>query len=162
MAVKSVPRRSPTSRAARRVLVLHGPNLNLLGTREPAVYGRDTLGEIEGRLRDLAVELGVTVETFQSNSEGALIDRIQAARGLVDAIVINAGAYTHTSVAIRDALLATELPVVEVHLSNTSKRETFRHRSLIADIAVGQIAGFGADSYLLGLRAAASLLSGRQ
>jgi 3-dehydroquinate dehydratase II len=161
MAVKSVPSRSPKSRAVRRVLVLHGPNLNLLGAREPGVYGRETLAEIEGRLRDLAGDLGVAVETFQSNSEGELIDRIQAARGLVDAIVINAGAYTHTSVAIRDALLTTELPVVEVHLSNTYKRETFRHRSLIADIAVGQIAGFGADSYLLGLRAAASLLSGR-
>jgi 3-dehydroquinate dehydratase-2 len=147
-----------TRQAAPRVLVLHGPNLNLLGTREPDVYGRDTLKNIDSRLRRLASELGVTVETFQSNGEGALVDRVQASRGAADAIVINAGAYTHTSVAIRDALLATGLPVIEVHLSNTYKREAFRHRSLIADIAVGQIAGFGADSYLLGLRAAASLL----
>ena len=143
----------------RRVLVLHGPNLNLLGKREPALYGRATLADIEGRLRALAGELGVAVETFQSNSEGALVDRIQAAREQADVIVINAGAYTHTSVAIRDALLVTELPVIEVHLSNTYKREAFRHRSLIADIAVGQIVGFGADSYLLGLRAAAAVLA---
>jgi 3-dehydroquinate dehydratase-2 len=144
------------------VLVLHGPNLNLLGTREPDVYGRDTLKDIDGRLRQLASELEVRVVTFQSNAEGALVDRIQAARETADAIVINAGAYTHTSVAIRDALLATELPVIEVHLSNTYKRERFRHRSLIADIAVGQIVGFGADSYLLGLRAAAGVLARRQ
>ena len=109
----------------------------------------------------LATELGVTVTTFQSNSEGELVDRIQAARGSAAAIVINAGAYTHTSVAIRDALLAAELPVVEVHLSNTYKREAFRHRSLIADIAVGQVVGFGADSYLLGLRAAVGVLARR-
>jgi len=139
--------------------VVHGPNLNLLGKRETAVYGRTTLAQINERLAALAAELGVTLETFQSNSEGELVDRIQAARGTSDAIVINAGAYTHTSVAIRDALLVTELPVVEVHLSNTYKREAFRHRSLLTDIAVGQILGFGADSYLLGLRAAAGLLA---
>ena len=143
------------------MLVLHGPNLNLVGTREPSIYGRETLRDIERRLRGLAAEIGMTLETFQSNSEGKLVDRIQAARGSTDAIVINAGAYTHTSVAIRDALLATELPVIEVHLSNTYKREAFRHRSVIADIAVGQIVGFGADSYLLGLRAAAGVLARR-
>jgi len=142
-----------------RVLVLHGPNLNLVGTREPGIYGRETLADIEGALGELARELGVALETFQSNSEGALVDRIQAARGSADAIVLNAGAYTHTSVAIRDALLATALPVIEVHLSNTYKRESFRHRSLIADIAVGQITGFGANSYMLGLRAAADILA---
>jgi len=147
-------RRGPST----RVLVLHGPNLNLLGSREPAVYGRQTLSDIDGTLHALARDIGVTVETFQSNSEGKLVDRIQSARATADAIVINAGAYTHTSVAIRDALLATELPVIEVHLSNTYKREAFRQRSLIADIAVGQIVGFGADSYALGLRAAADLL----
>lgn len=148
--------------AARRtpgILVLHGPNLNLVGTREPTIYGRTTLADIDAQLLHLATELGVRVTTFQSNSEGQLVDRIQAARGSTAAIVINAGAYTHTSVAIRDALLAAELPVVEVHLSNTYKREAFRHRSLIADIAVGQVVGFGADSYLLGLRAAAGLLA---
>ena len=145
--------------ARRRISVIHGPNLNLLGTREPAVYGRQTLADINRRLRALARELGVTVETFQSNSEGALVDRIHAAQHSAEAVLINAGAYTHTSVAIRDALLAVGLPVIEVHVSNTYKREAFRHRSLIADTAVGQIVGFGADSYLLGLRAAANLLS---
>ena len=139
--------------------MLHGPNLNLVGTREPTIYGQTTLADIDVQLLHLATELGVTVTTFQSNSEGQLVDRIQAARGSAAAIVINAGAYTHTSVAIRDALLAVELPVVEVHLSNTYKREAFRHRSLIADIAVGQVVGFGAASYLLGLRAAAGLVA---
>jgi len=160
MAVKTNPR-SRKNRRAPRVLILHGPNLNLVGTREPGIYGRETLADIERRLRELAGQLGVVLETFQSNSEGKLVDRIQAARGAADAIVVNAGAYTHTSVAIRDALLATELPVIEVHLSNTYKREAFRRRSLIADVAVGRIVGFGADSYLLGLRAAAALLAGR-
>jgi 3-dehydroquinate dehydratase-2 len=144
------------------VVILHGPNLNLVGTREPKIYGRETLAGIEERLRNLAADLGMTIETYQSNSEGDLVGRIQAARGSVDAIIINAGAYTHTSVAIRDALLATDLPVIEVHLSNTYKREAFRRRSLIADIAVGQIVGFGADSYLLGLRAAAAVLARRK
>lgn len=140
------------------VLVLHGPNLNLLGTREPEIYGRDTLADIDARLDRLADELGVQVDTFQSNCEGALIDRVQAARHTAAAIVINAGGYTHTSVALRDALAATGLPIVEVHLSNLHKREEFRHRSLIADIAVGQVLGFGAHSYELGLRAAAALV----
>ena len=144
---------------ARVVLVIHGPNLNLLGEREPNLYGRMTLAEINRQLEALAAELGLTVETFQSNSEGKLVDRIQAARGATDAIIVNAGAYTHTSVAIRDALLATKLPIIEVHLSNTYKREAFRHRSLIADIAAGQVVGFGADSYLLGLRAANGILA---
>ena len=148
-----------TAHRAREILVLHGPNLNLVGTREPTIYGQTTLADIDAQLLHLATELGVTVTTFQSNSEGQLVDRIQAARGSAAAIVINAGAYTHTSVAIRDALLAVELPVVEVHLSNTYKREAFRHRSLIADIAVGQVVGFGAASYLLGLRAAAGLVA---
>jgi 3-dehydroquinate dehydratase-2 len=154
-------RRNRNRQAVPRVLVLHGPNLNLLGTREPDVYGRATLKSIDAQLCRLASELGVDVETFQANGEGALVDRVQASRGTADAIVINAAAYTHTSVAIRDALVAAELPVIEVHLSNTYKREAFRHRSLIADIAVGQIVGFGADSYLLGLRAAAGLLAQR-
>jgi len=152
-----------TRRTARaRITVIHGPNLNLLGTREPDVYGRTTLKEINRKLTTLAKELGVALATFQSNSEGALVDRIQAARESADAIVINAGAYTHTSVAIRDALVATQLPVVEVHLSNTYKREAFRHRSLIADVAAGQVVGFGVDSYLLGLRAAVGLVTQRQ
>ena len=146
-------------RRLRRVLVIHGPNLNLLGAREPRLYGRQRLADINEHLVQLAADLGIAVDTFQSNSEGDLVTRIQAARQSADAIVINAGAYTHTSIAIRDALLATGLPVIEVHLSNTYKREPFRHRSLIADIAVGQITGFGADSYLLGLRAAAAVLA---
>jgi 3-dehydroquinate dehydratase II len=133
----------------------------LIGTREPSIYGRDTLGEIEQRLERLAEQLGVRLETFQSNSEGEIVDRIQAARQSTDAIVINAGGYTHTSVAIRDALLALDIPVVEVHLSNPYRREPFRHRSLLADIAVGQIVGFGAASYLLGLRAAVGVLAER-
>ena len=145
--------------ASRRVLVLHGPNLNLVGMREPQIYGRTTLGDIERQLAALGRELGVSVEAFQSNSEGELVGRIQAAAETADLIIINAGAYTHTSVAIRDALLAVGVPVIEVHLSNTYKRESFRHRSLIADIALGQIVGFGADSYLLGLRAAADWLA---
>jgi 3-dehydroquinate dehydratase-2 len=161
MAVKVAPRRRRTQHAS-RVLILHGPTLNLVGTREPGIYGRETLADIERRLRALASQLGIVLETFQSNSEGKLVDSIQTARESADAIVINAGAYTHTSVAIRDALLATEVPVIEVHLSNTYKREAFRHRSLIADVAVGRIVGFGADSYLLGLRAAAALLARRR
>jgi 3-dehydroquinate dehydratase-2 len=143
---------------ARSILVIHGPNLNLLGTRETDVYGSDTLADIDGRLRVLAAELGVTIDCFQSNSEGALVDRIQAARGKIDGILINPAAYTHTSVALRDALLAVDVPVVEVHLSNVHRREEFRHRSLTAPAAVGQVLGFGADSYLLGLRALVGLL----
>jgi 3-dehydroquinate dehydratase-2 len=152
---------APQASGGRCVLVVHGPNLNLLGVREPQLYGDETLADIDRRLAELARELGVRVETFQSNSEGILVDRIQAARGSAEAILINAGAYTHTSVAIRDALLSTALPVIEVHLSNTYKREAFRHRSLIADIAIGQVVGFGVESYLLGLRAAVSVLARR-
>jgi len=139
------------------ILVLHGPNLNLLGEREPEIYGRTTLAEIDQQLAALAPELGVAVESFQSNHEGALIDRIQAVRGRIGAIVINAGGYTHTSVALRDALAAAGVPVVEVHLSNIHRRESFRRRSLIAGVATGQVLGFGVDSYLLGLRAAVNL-----
>ena len=141
-----------------RVLVLHGPNLNMLGQREPQIYGHTTLADINVMLVTLGQELGVAVETFQSNHEGELVSKIQAARGQVAALLINGGAYTHTSVAILDALLAVDVPVVEVHLSNLYKREEFRHHSYIARAAIGQICGFGADSYLLGLRAAVNLL----
>jgi 3-dehydroquinate dehydratase II len=141
-----------------RVLVLHGPNLNMLGLREPEIYGHTTLADIDAGLVALGRELGVEVETFQSNHEGGLVSTIQAARGRCAALIINAGAYTHTSVAILDAILAVGLPVVEVHLSNLYKREPFRHHSYLARAAVGQICGFGADSYFLGLRAAVGLI----
>jgi len=135
-----------------KILVINGPNLNLLGQREPGVYGADTLDAVLARLTALAIDLGVHLETFQSNHEGALIDRLHAAMGVVDGVLINPGAYTHTSIALRDAFLATRLPFVEVHLSNVYAREAFRHKSLLADIARGQIMGFGPDSYMLGLR----------
>ncbi len=149
------------SRWAAAVWVINGPNLNLLGRREPALYGRSSLAEINRRLERLAADLGVAVETFQSNHEGELVDRIQEAASRASAIIINAGAYTHTSVAVRDALVASGLPVIEVHLSNLHAREDFRHRSFIADVAIGQIVGFGPEGYELALRAAASLIKKR-
>jgi 3-dehydroquinate dehydratase-2 len=139
-------------------LVLHGPNLNLLGKRQPEFYGRVSLEQINRKIRALAAELGVDVEIRQSNSEGELVTWIQEAPKQFGAIVINAAGYTHSSVALRDALAAVELPAVEVHISNIHKREDFRKRSLIAEVVVGQIAGFGVDSYLLGLRAAVEYL----
>lgn len=141
-----------------RVLVLHGPNLNRLGKREPQVYGRGTLEELNRKLTELAAELQLELKIFQSNSEGALIDQIQEESGWADGILINPGAYTHYSYALRDALAGEGLPVVEVHLSNVHQREEFRQRSVIAPIAAGQIVGFGFDSYLLGLRAIKGLL----
>ena len=138
-----------------QLLVLHGPNLNLLGTREPGVYGHTTLAQIEQRLRAQAEQSGHTLDSFQSNAESALVDRIQAARLDGTAfIVINPAAYTHTSVAIRDALAAVALPFIEVHLSNPHTREPFRHTSFVSDLAVGVVAGFGADSYRYALDAA--------
>jgi 3-dehydroquinate dehydratase-2 len=135
-----------------RILLLNGPNLNLLGTREPTHYGARSLAEIEAELSALALARGIELDCFQSNSEGALVDRIQAARGEgVDFILINAGAYTHTSVALRDALAAVEIPFIEVHLSNVYKREDFRHRSLLADLARGLIVGLGPQGYRLAL-----------
>jgi len=136
-----------------KILVMHGPNLNLLGTREPSIYGNITINEINSAISAFALEMGIEVNIVQSNSEGELIERIHSAIGLYDGILINPAAYTHTSIAIRDALSAAALPVVEVHLSNIHSREEFRSRSFIAPIAVGQISGFGPDSYLLGLRA---------
>ena len=137
----------------RKVLILHGPNLNLLGTREPNVYGAVTLDEIDRWLSDAASERGVELRFSQSNSEGALIDAIHEAREWADGIVFNPGAYTHTSYALRDAVTAAALPVVEVHISNVDAREEFRRRSIIAPSCVGKITGFGWYSYLLGLDA---------
>ena len=141
-----------------RILIIHGPNLNMLGVREPEHYGTLTLDEINTQLNALAKELGVEVEIHQSNVEGEIVTLIQQALGKFKAIVINPGAYTHTSVAIRDAVAAVGIPTVEVHLSNIYKREEFRHHSFIAPVASGQVSGFGVNSYLLGLRAASGLV----
>lgn len=135
-----------------RILILHGPNLNLLGRREPETYGHRTLAEIERQIADAAADAGCTIESFQSNAEHELVDRIQQAMDDgTDGIVINPAAFTHTSVALRDALAAARLPFVEVHLTNPDARESFRQRSLLADLACGRVSGFGAHSYMLGL-----------
>lgn len=139
-----------------KILIIHGPNLNLLGKREADIYGMKTLDDINGMLRKLAKELKVELDIKQSNHEGEIVDMIQDSKDYA-ALVINPAAYTHTSVAIRDAIAAVEIPAVEVHLSNIHKREEFRHKSLIAPVAFGQISGFGHESYLLGLRAAVSI-----
>jgi len=137
-----------------RILVLHGPNLNMLGVREQDLYGRQTLSDINGLLDSWAKEAGVHLEAKQSNHEGDLVTWIQEARGHFDAIVINPAAYTHTSIALRDAVLSAEVPTVEVHLSNIYQREEFRHQSFLAGVALGQISGFGPMSYVLGVQAA--------
>ena len=145
-----------------KILVLHGPNLNLFGRREPHIYGTTTLAEIDAQLVVLGQELGVQVDCFQTNFEGAMVERIHAAHTEgVAAVVINAGAWTHYSYGIRDALAILKCPIIEVHMSNVHAREPFRHHSVIAEIAQGQIAGFGVDSYLLGLRTAVTHAKGR-
>jgi 3-dehydroquinate dehydratase-2 len=147
------------------ILVIHGPNLNLLGTREPEIYGATTLAEINQRLQREAEAAGHTLSFFQSNHEGAIVDCIQQQGkhlgGVADILMINPGAYTHTSVAIRDAILAVALPAIEVHLSNIHQREPFRHHSYFSDICIGQVVGFGPQSYSLALQAACARLSGR-
>jgi 3-dehydroquinate dehydratase-2 len=144
--------------ATKKILVLNGPNLNLLGKRQPEIYGKSTLPDIEKQLRALAKDFGVEIDFRQSNSEAELITWIQEAEGKFEALIINPAAYTHTSLAMRDAISAVGISTVEIHLSNIHKREPFRHHSHIAEVAVGQIAGFGVNSYLLGLRAALELI----
>jgi 3-dehydroquinate dehydratase-2 len=141
-----------------RIAAVHGPNLNLLGQREPDVYGSDSLDQVNAALAGLGAELGTEVEWFQSNHEGGLVDFVQQAAQRVDGFVVNAGGYTHTSVALRDALAAVARPFVEVHISNVFAREHFRHRSLLAGVAVGVVSGFGINSYRLGLRALVDFL----
>lgn len=142
----------------KKVLIIHGPNLNLLGKREPNIYGAKTLEDINADLCVHARKLAVQLEIVQSNHEGVLVDTIQQAQGQFDLIIINAAAFTHYSVAIRDALAAIAVPAIEVHLSNIHKREEFRHKSLIAPVVIGQICGFGSTSYILALEAAANIL----
>ncbi len=136
-----------------KILIINGPNINLLGTREPEIYGTLTLEEINEKLRSYANDKGIELETFQSNIEGEIVDKIQQAKNNCDGIVINPAAYTHTSVAIRDAISAVGLPCVEIHISNIHRREEFRRHSFIAPVCIGQIAGFGLDSYRLGIQA---------
>ncbi len=143
-----------------KILFVNGPNLNLLGQREPAIYGRMTLADLEFQVRQRAVQLGSQVEFRQSNHEGELVTWVQSAQGQFDTIVINAGAYTHTSIALRDAIVATGIPTIEIHLSNIHAREEFRHKSLIAPVCRGQIIGFGTGSYILAMEAAVILNPG--
>ncbi len=143
----------------KKILIIHGPNLNLLGQREPDVYGKFTLEDINKKLKDLAKSKNIALEIIQTNSEGEIVDSLHnAQKKEIKAVVMNPGGYTHSSVAIRDAISAVKIPLVEVHISNIYSREEFRHKSLIAPVAVGQIAGFGANSYLLGLLAAVDLI----
>lgn len=140
-----------------KILFLNGPNLNLLGQREPEVYGRTTLADIEAKVRARAAQLGAEIEFKQTNLEGELVAWIQQSKGTCDVIVLNAAAYTHTSIALRDAISAVGIPTIEIHLSNIHAREEFRHKSLIAPVCVGQISGFGANSYVLGVEAAVTV-----
>lgn len=142
------------------ILVLNGPNLNLLGTRQPEVYGTTTLAQVEQICLECATELGAKATCFQSNSEGALVDAIHGARGVHDGIVLNAGAYTHTSIAIMDAISSTSMPTIELHLSNIHAREDFRKKSFVAPVAIGQICGFGPNGYRLAIRALLGALAG--
>lgn len=148
------------SATSKSLLVIHGPNLNMLGKREPEIYGTTTLADIDADLKKTGARLGLTVDTFQSNHEGALVEKIQNAVGTVDGLIINPAAYTHTSVAIRDAVLLLDVPVVEIHLSNIYKREAFRHSSMLAGVVTGQISGLGVPGYTLALQAIATMITG--
>ena len=141
-----------------KVLVIHGPNLNMLGKREPDIYGKTTLAEINKKLEKLGKKLGIAVDTFQSNHEGEIVEKIQDAMGKCQGLIINPAAYTHTSIAIRDALLLLDIPIIEIHLSNIYKREPFRNKSIIADIAKAQISGFGILGYSMALEAIATMI----
>lgn len=141
-----------------KILVINGVNMNMLGLREPEKYGEMTLGQLEDDLKNFASELGITIDTYQSNIEGEIVEKIHSSKKDYDGIVLNAGAYTHTSVAIRDAICAVKAKVVEVHMTNIHAREEFRHTSLIAPVCIGQISGFGADSYKLGIRGLVSYI----
>ncbi|MEA3417532.1 MAG: type II 3-dehydroquinate dehydratase [Thermodesulfobacteriota bacterium] len=140
-----------------KVMVIHGPNLNMLGKREPEIYGKETIGEINTKLEELAEKLGIDVETFQSNYEGKIIEKIQKTSERCKGLVINPAAFTHTSIAIRDALLLLDIPVIEIHLSNIYKRESFRRKSMIADVVTAQISGFGVQGYIMALNAIAKM-----
>ncbi len=143
---------------SQNVLIIHGPNLNLLGKREPEIYGKTTLDEINLSLNELGKSLGLSVETFQSNHEGAIVDKIQEAATTKKGLIINPAAYTHTSIAIRDALLLLDIPVIELHISNIYKREPFRHKSLISDVVTAQVTGFGIHGYRLAMDALARMI----
>jgi len=142
----------------KKIMVVHGPNLNMLGKREPGVYGTATLEDVNGMLERRAAELGLVIEAFQSNHEGALVDKIQAAVNTCDGMIINPAAYTHTSVAIKDALLLLDVPVIEVHISNVYRRESFRHVSMVSDVVTGKIVGLGTKGYTLALDALAEMV----
>jgi 3-dehydroquinate dehydratase-2 len=141
-----------------KVLVIHGPNLNMLGKREPEIYGKSTLADINSDLENLGTTLGIFVETFQSNHEGAIVEKIQEAAATQKGIILNPAAYTHTSIAIRDALLALDIPIIEIHISNIYKREPFRHKSLISDVVTAQISGLGIKGYTVALKALAEMI----
>jgi len=144
--------------SSQKVLIIHGPNLNMLGRREPDIYGKTTLDQIDNTLKERGVRLGLSVETFQSNYEGAIVEKIQEAESIQNGLIINPAGYTHTSIAIRDAILLLDVPVIEVHLSNIDKREPFRHKSMIADIATARISGFGIRGYTMALEAMAEMI----
>lgn len=144
-----------------KVLVIHGPNLNMLGTREPDIYGSRRLEDIDAVLTDLGKKLDLDVETFQSNFEGEIVEKIQASFRACKGLIINPAAYTHTSIAIRDALLLLDIPIIEIHLSNIYRRESFRHKSMIADVVTAQIAGFGVDGYVMALEALSGMIRSR-